>query len=72
MKRYVTITGAAILAALALSILPACKGRTMENMKPTGDTIEVDSTVTYSDSETIVVTEMGDSQDTIAADPLTL
>lgn len=72
MKRYVTITGAAILAALALSILQACKGRTMENMKPTGDTIEVDPTVTYSDSETIVVTEMGDSQDTIAADPLTL
>lgn len=72
MKRYVTITGAAILAALALSVLPSCKGRTMDNMKPTGDTVEMDPTVTYSDSETIVVTEMGDPQDTIASDPLTL
>lgn len=30
---------AAVIAILAL--LPACKGRTMENMEPTGDTVEV-------------------------------
>lgn len=66
------MTGAAVLAALALSILTSCKGRTMENMKPTGDTVEVNPTVTNSDSDTIVVAETDHPQDTIATDPLTL
>jgi hypothetical protein len=36
------IKGAAVLtAALMLLALPSCKGRTMENMTPTGDTVEV-------------------------------
>ena len=36
------IKGAAVLtAALTLLALPSCKGRTMENMTPTGDTVEV-------------------------------
>lgn len=72
MKRTSTFTGAAVLAALALSLLTACKGRTMENMQPTGDTVQVDPTVTYSDSERVIVTETGNPTDTIAVDTLPL
>lgn len=72
MKRTATITGAAVLAALALSLMTGCRGRTMENMQPTGDTVQVDPTVTYSDSELIIVTETGNPTDTIAVDTLTL
>lgn len=31
----------AVAAPLLISCLVSCKGRTMENMEPTGDTVEV-------------------------------
>lgn len=43
MKSKLTLTaGAAVMTALlAVSVLTGCKGRTMENMTPDGDTVEV-------------------------------
>lgn len=36
-----TIAVAAAMAMVIVSGLSSCKGRTMENMEPTGDTVEV-------------------------------
>lgn len=38
MSLKLSISGA---IAVALLLLTGCKGRTMENMEPTGDTVEV-------------------------------
>lgn len=34
-------TGTGVVAAILMLGLASCKGRTMENMEPTGDTVEV-------------------------------
>lgn len=39
--KKMAVVGAEALAIAILALLPACKGRTMENMEPTGDTVEV-------------------------------
>lgn len=38
-RRFINF--AASITIVAALLLTACKGRTMENMEPTGDTIEV-------------------------------
>lgn len=38
-KAIVAVSAAAV--ALLFFLLPSCKGRTMENMEPTGETVEV-------------------------------
>lgn len=44
-KRYNKATAATLCATVALALfLGGCKGRTMENMEPTGDTVEIDPT----------------------------
>lgn len=41
-KRNLIFAGAALLFAMvAIGSLCSCKGRTMKNMEPTGDTVEV-------------------------------
>ena len=40
-KRNLTGRTALFAALLSAFLLGACKGRTMENMTPTGDTVEV-------------------------------
>ncbi len=59
MKRYLNkATAATFVAAVAVLLgLGSCKGRTMENMEPTGETVEVvigqeDQVVTPGDSIT--------------------
>lgn len=41
MKKLLRLTGAAACAAALVIAFTGCKGRTMENMQPTGDTVEV-------------------------------
>ncbi|MDE6259155.1 MAG: hypothetical protein K2M53_12335 [Muribaculaceae bacterium] len=59
-------TAATFVAAVAvLSCMSSCKGRTMDNIEPTGETIEVkidpsDSAPLESDS--IIIEESGHSQ----------
>ncbi len=40
-KPRLTAGAAVMTALLAVSVLSGCKGRTMENMTPDGDTVEV-------------------------------
>lgn len=44
-KNAMLLGGMALLVSLGMS---SCKGRTMENMEPTGDTVEV--TIDYPDA----------------------
>lgn len=60
-RRYVLPTVAS--AALLIIAMTSCKGRTAENMVPSGDTVEVNI-----DSTEIIVTEAPDSVDTQAPD----
>lgn len=39
-RRFINFASASLLCSFAL-IAAGCKGRTMENMEPTGDTVEV-------------------------------
>lgn len=42
MKRHLKLTaGAAVLTAALAIFMSGCKGRTMNNMVPSGDTVEV-------------------------------
>ena len=52
MKRYRSkVTAATLVATVAVLIgLSGCKGRTMDNMVPTGDTVEVEIQTTVGDS----------------------
>lgn len=40
-SKRVAATGTGVVAAILMLGLASCKGRTMENMEPTGDTVEV-------------------------------
>lgn len=52
------IAGSLLVAALFLLIFSSCKGRTMENMEPAGDTVEVNiDTVHYQSAEDSTMTD---------------
>ncbi len=40
-KNILTIAATAVATIVVSIALPSCQGRTMENMKPTGETVEV-------------------------------
>lgn len=43
-KHKATVAAMSVAAALSLSMLCACEGRKMSNMKPKGETVEVNIT----------------------------
>jgi len=61
-KSYKTIAATGVVAVVLLSILGSCKGRRIDNMEPTGDTVDV-VIETVTDSETV----SGDTIQEVAA-----
>jgi len=52
------IAGSLLAAVLFLLIFSSCKGRTMENMEPAGDTVEVNIDTVH--HQTVVDTAMNE------------
>ena len=65
-KRNLIFAGSALLIAMvAIGSLCSCKGRTMKNMEPTGDTVEVQITPLVPDAEEDSVGGMSASETAI-------
>ena len=65
-KRNLIFAGSALLIAMvAIGSLSSCKGRTMKNMEPTGDTVEVEITPLVPDAEEDSVGGMSASETAI-------
>ena len=62
-KRNLIFAGSALLIAIvAIGSLCSCKGRTMKNMEPTGDTVEVEITPLVPDVDEDSVADISGSE----------
>ena len=61
-KRILIAGSALLIAVIAAGSLCSCKGRTMKNMEPTGDTVEVEITPLVPDVDEDSVADISGSE----------